>query len=304
MNVSKEAVFLLSIATEEFIRYFSTLGQGRAQYYNRNMVRYDDLAAVAENRRDFNFLHAVVPMPQPLHNAFAARNKRERDLLRDDPAMQLLQNGHKPRSRSPDPPNSELFPLQLAPCLLPKTQSKPQPQVRKRQNVKAAASISPHTTPNASIDNPSTVQPTETWEEYKERSRRLFGPGDGSRVRQSKSSTNLLNGGPSSQIVPPAPDISKVSSHLDDPDDPSETRSHSDIKRHSPHPTLHQYRLPLTGPGSAFLQGPGGPFPASTPSLASSNNHLIIIGSSSSSAAPPSGRTIYSTDIVSRDDAD
>lgn len=243
-------------------------------------------------------------MPQPLHNAFAARNKRERDLLRDDPAMQLLQNGHKPRSRSPDPPNSELFPLQLAPCLLPKTQPKPQPQVRKRQNVKAAASISPHTTPNASIDNPSTVQPTETWEEYKERSRRLFGPGDGSRVRQSKSSTNLLNGGPSSQIVPPAPDISKVSSHLDDPDDPSETRSHSDIKRHSPHPTLHQYRLPLTGPGSAFLQGPGGPFPASTPSLASSNNHLIIIGSSSSSAAPPSGRTIYSTDIVSRDDAD
>jgi hypothetical protein len=59
---------------EEFIRHFVKLGHGRAQYYNRNMVRYDDMgsfpyfccinneftpyspAAVVQNRYDFNFL--------------------------------------------------------------------------------------------------------------------------------------------------------------------------------------------------------------------------------------------------------
>jgi len=69
MNVSREAVFLLSISTvcvvptqvpgtsdqlnpqEEFIRHFSTLGQGRAQYFNRNMVRYDDLGGFTYPQR-------------------------------------------------------------------------------------------------------------------------------------------------------------------------------------------------------------------------------------------------------------
>jgi len=237
-------------------------------------------------------------MPQPLHNAFAARNKRERDLLRDDPAMQLSQNGHEPPSRSPDLSNPEPFSSQVAPCPLPKMQPKPQPQpqVRKRQSMKAVVPIAPHIAPNASIDNP--VKLTETWEEYKERSRRLFGPGDGSRIRQSKSSTSLSNGGPSSQTIPPAPSISMIPSHLDDPDDISETGSFSDSKRRSPRPILQHYRPPLTGPGSAFLQGPGGPFPVPAP-LAPNNHNLISIGSS----VPPSGRTIYSKDI-SKDDAD
>lgn len=212
--------------------------------------------------------------------------------------MQLSQNGHEPPSRSPDLSNPEPFSSQVAPCPLPKMQPKPQPQpqVRKRQSMKVVVPIAPHIAPNASIDNP--VKLTETWEEYKERSRRLFGPGDGSRIRQSKSSTSLSNGGPSSQTIPPAPSISMIPSHLDDPDDISETGSFSDSKRRSPRPILQHYRPPLTGPGSAFLQGPGGPFPVPAP-LAPNNHNLISIGSS----VPPSGRTIYSKDI-SKDDAD
>lgn len=243
-------------------------------------------------------------MPQPLHSAFAARNKRERDLLRDDPAMQLSQNGHDPPSRSPNLSNTEI-PSQLAPCPLPRMQPKSQPQVQKRQSMKAPVSIPPHIAPNASIDNPAKL--TETWEEYKERSRRLFGPGDGSRIRQSKSSTGLSNGGISSQTILPTPSISMIPSHLDDPDDLSETGSFSDNKRRSPHLIPHHYRPPLTGPGSAFLQGPGGPFPVPAPAPApvpSPNiNNSISVGSSSSSAVPPSGRTIYSKDIP-KDDAD
>jgi len=90
-----------------------------------------------------------------------------------------------------------------------------------------------------------------------------------------------------------------IPSHLDDPDDISEMGSFSDAKRRSPRPTLHHHRPPLTGPGSAFLQGPGGPFPVPAPLASPNNNNSISVGSS----VLPSGRTIYSKDI-SKDDAD
>ncbi|KAF5360916.1 hypothetical protein D9756_004799 [Leucocoprinus leucothites] len=299
MNVSKEGVFLLSVATEEFIRQFSTLAHGRAQYYNRNMIRYDDLAAVVKNRNDYTFLHDFIPTPRPLHSAFAARNKRERDLIRDDPAMGISQDGHERRSRSPDATTSEPRSLQPAPCPEPQIQPKPQNQARKRQAPKASTSTPPHTASNINIENPVT-QPTETWEEYKERSRRLFGPWEGSRPKHSKSSNNLSNGGSSSHSIPLAQSSSNVLAHphLEDPDDASEVGSRPDVKsRSSPRPTIHQYKVPLTGPASALLQGPGGPFPPPPSSSASSNRHPTTTGRSSSSSAPPPGRTIYSTDI-------
>ncbi|KAJ3568746.1 hypothetical protein NP233_g5515 [Leucocoprinus birnbaumii] len=315
MNVSKEGVFLLSVATEEFVRKFSTLAHGRAQYYNRNMIRYDDMAAVVKNRTDFGrFLRDYIPTPRPLHSAFAARQKRERDMLRDDPAMQPPER-HFPFSdwpesddeyRSSSPGVPVLGPLDRRFTKALGTLFRPQSEIQsERRQAPKAPTITKIPNPlNVSFENLSVAQPTETWEEYKERSRRMFAPGDASRPKSSKSSSNLTNGGYPSYPVP-FPINFIPQSHSDYPGNSPETGSRSDAKRRSsPRPTVHQYKVPLTGPGSAFLQGPGVPFPPPSSSSTSSNRHPTTVGSSSSSTAPPPGRTIYSTDVNKSESAD
>jgi hypothetical protein len=59
----------------------------------------------------------------------------------------------------------------------------------------------------------------------------------------------------------------------------------------------------LTGPGSAFLQGPGGPFPPPAPPIPPSH-HTSAAGPSSPPSIPQSGRTIYSAGNRNVENAD
>ncbi|KAF9454786.1 hypothetical protein P691DRAFT_804149 [Macrolepiota fuliginosa MF-IS2] len=141
------------------------------------------------------------------------------------------------------------------------------------------------------------AESTETWEEWKEKSRRLYGTGDNSRLRNS-SSGSTLNGTPPSHSAPPTRDSSDIprlapESRLG-PDPPPMVAPTHDRGPQLPPPATTG---PLTGPGSAFLQGPGGPFPRPPPPTTTPPTHPTPAASTSSSAAPvPSGRTIYSTD--------
>lgn len=183
--------------------------------------------------------------------------------------------------------------------------------VRKPQH---RVSTPSHNPPSTSAGKRPITEPSETWEEWREKSRRLYGTGDVSRLRNSQPSSNSSNG-TSSHTTPLARDSSDVSPLTPDPQwdgpDPAPREGiiqhrgpHSSLPKHLPPPPPRVFLQPfdepppvgpLTGPGSAFLQGPGGPFPR--PSPPSSVPSVPATGSSSSVApASPPGRTIYSPD--------
>jgi hypothetical protein len=203
-----------------------------------------------------------------------------------------FQNGSERRSRSPSNSSSSSFPLKLEqPSCLP---------AQERPGMKAGAPIPPRVTTEAV---PMTAQ-QESWEEYKERSRRNFGISDSSRLKYPKSYNSISNG--TSSSVPPAQGSTELSSesHSVDLDDRMDTRrernrTNPQVSRKTIQPNYNH----LTGPGSAFLQGPGGPFPPPQPSFTPSNHRPTTTGSPSSSSIPP-GRTIYSTDNDTQENVD
>lgn len=207
-----------------------------------------------------------------------------------------FQNGGERRSRSPSDSSSSsyAFKLEQAPCI----------PARERPIMKAAAP----TPPRVPTETLPIVSQQETWEEYKERSRRYFGIGDSSRPKHSTSPTNLSNGISSPHSVPPAQSLTEPPSdphlaHLDDRIEIQNERDRTGL--HPPRKTVQPHYNHLTGPGSAFLlQGPSGPFPLPSPSSTPSNHGPTTTGSSSSSSVPPQGRTIYSTGNDTQENVD
>ncbi|WFD47197.1 DNA-directed DNA polymerase [Malassezia furfur] len=70
---SKEATFLISAATELFVKKFVEEGCINARMDKRKMVRYDDMAKAAQQNEYLDFLRDVVPMPVPLSVAMQQR---------------------------------------------------------------------------------------------------------------------------------------------------------------------------------------------------------------------------------------
>ncbi|XP_006462641.1 hypothetical protein AGABI2DRAFT_193750 [Agaricus bisporus var. bisporus H97] len=54
--VAKDAVFLISIATEAFIEELAQAAQRVADKYNRSMIHHEDIATVARKADEFMFL--------------------------------------------------------------------------------------------------------------------------------------------------------------------------------------------------------------------------------------------------------
>ncbi|KXN88169.1 hypothetical protein AN958_07628 [Leucoagaricus sp. SymC.cos] len=342
INLSKEAVFLFSIATEEFIRNYSKLAHGRAQFYNRNMVRYDDLAKVTESRSNYRFLRDTIPVAVSLALAFAARSKREKDLFRDDPAMQF-QDGH---TQPPGPPSPRPTPLvdgqnivviesasgsnSASSSRMKSKACPPRSTARKAQSSKAAAPTPP---PGASSTSSTSkrpfVEPTETWEEWKEKARLLYSrdPIEITRQRQTQPPSVLSAGALDPIEVPNPPEPSRPSGQpLYEGDPRSEHTSPASprtdynndytprayIEYEKGHPkkprsksgqnTAKMPSRPLTGPGSAFLHGPGGFTIDTPPEDVPWESHTAASGTSSSSVPPP-GRTIYSTGNETKENA-
>ncbi|KAI9058327.1 hypothetical protein FKP32DRAFT_1597411 [Trametes sanguinea] len=86
-HMSKEAAFIISVATEEFIKKLTEAGYKQSASENRQHIQYRDLATITRQRSEFQFLHDTIPTPITIVEAMARRAAREREMLADDPAI-------------------------------------------------------------------------------------------------------------------------------------------------------------------------------------------------------------------------
>jgi len=90
MTLSKEALFVLSIATEDFVKSFVQAGHREASAHRRNHINYLDMAGATRQYQEFMFLGDTVPCPLDLADALMLRQEKERELLEDNPALAHL----------------------------------------------------------------------------------------------------------------------------------------------------------------------------------------------------------------------
>jgi len=87
LTMSKEAAFVLSIATEEFIKRMVQAGHRQASAFNRNIVNYVDMAVSTRQYQEFMFLQDTIPEPMSLAEALDRRKTKEKNDLETNPAM-------------------------------------------------------------------------------------------------------------------------------------------------------------------------------------------------------------------------
>ncbi|EGO23952.1 hypothetical protein SERLADRAFT_470484, partial [Serpula lacrymans var. lacrymans S7.9] len=98
--MSKEASFVLSIATEEFIKRMAQAGQRQAAAARRNTVVYKDMASSIQQYQEFMFLEDIIPRPISLSEALARRAQKEKERLEEDPALASVPQDLPPPSVS------------------------------------------------------------------------------------------------------------------------------------------------------------------------------------------------------------
>ncbi|KAH9936284.1 uncharacterized protein B0H18DRAFT_973171 [Fomitopsis serialis] len=86
-HLSKEALYMLSVATEEFVKRLAHAGQRMAGREARQLVYYRDVASAAQKHHEFNFAQDVIPAPMSLAEALGRRAAREQELADTDPAI-------------------------------------------------------------------------------------------------------------------------------------------------------------------------------------------------------------------------
>jgi len=87
LALSKEGLFLLSVATEEFIKRLIQAGHREANAHRRNMINYNDMAATTQQYQEFMFLSDTIPTCITLAEAMMLHERREKEMLEDNPAM-------------------------------------------------------------------------------------------------------------------------------------------------------------------------------------------------------------------------
>ncbi|KAF6757517.1 hypothetical protein DFP72DRAFT_891352 [Ephemerocybe angulata] len=88
LALSKDGQFVLSIATEEFIKRLALAGLAKAKANRQqNMVNYTDMSTVALRQREFRFLRETIPEPFALSTAWELRGIRHMELMEEDPAL-------------------------------------------------------------------------------------------------------------------------------------------------------------------------------------------------------------------------
>ncbi|KAJ2916116.1 hypothetical protein MD484_g4297, partial [Candolleomyces efflorescens] len=87
--VAKDAVFLISLATEEFIRRIVVAGQRHARGENRATVKHQDLASVVRRIDEFMFLEDILPWmaPDPAPKRISKVKELSAPALRGAPTM-------------------------------------------------------------------------------------------------------------------------------------------------------------------------------------------------------------------------
>ncbi|KAJ7675838.1 hypothetical protein DFH06DRAFT_669636 [Mycena polygramma] len=87
LALSKEGLFILSVATEEFIKRLTQGGHRQASAERRVSVNYRDMAATTQQYQEFMFLRETIPTPVSLSDALKLRELKEKEMLDDDPAL-------------------------------------------------------------------------------------------------------------------------------------------------------------------------------------------------------------------------
>ncbi|TFY79460.1 hypothetical protein EWM64_g4556, partial [Hericium alpestre] len=89
--MSKEAIFVLSIATEEFIQRLIRAGHANTSAAKRNIINYRDMASAVPHQ-GLSFLEDTIPTPIPLQVALDRQAQKEKELLEEDPALHAATN--------------------------------------------------------------------------------------------------------------------------------------------------------------------------------------------------------------------
>ncbi|KAF8908968.1 hypothetical protein CPB84DRAFT_111809 [Gymnopilus junonius] len=87
LALSKEGLYVLSIATEEFIKRLIQAGYREANAHRRNQINYTDMAATTRQYQEFMCLSDTIPPPLTLSEALELRKRKERELIEDNPAL-------------------------------------------------------------------------------------------------------------------------------------------------------------------------------------------------------------------------
>lgn len=90
--MSKEAMFILSIATEEFVKRLAEAGRRQANAARRSTINYRDVASATHQYPEFNFLRETIPEPISLAQALALREAKAKEIIETNPATSV----HKP----------------------------------------------------------------------------------------------------------------------------------------------------------------------------------------------------------------
>ncbi|RDB14799.1 hypothetical protein Hypma_016232 [Hypsizygus marmoreus] len=262
LALSKEGLFILSVATEEFIKRMAEAGQLKASSERRTSVNYSDMAATTQQYQEFMFLHDTIPVPIPLSEALQLREAKEKELIDEEPPA--------PASR-PFRPSISISSSASAP---PKTKAKSRSSTTNGQDKRNGSSSTTSRRERrsgsggqrSSVGGTPDVDVTREgpWSEWAE----MPGP--------RSTSGSVLNGRSSiSTVARPSPlanghsSVPSRSGTLTPARSREESSEHAS-PRHCPPPPARSSPLAgqeeapwpgqYTGPASGFLQGPGGPF--------------------------------------------
>ncbi|XAO26231.1 hypothetical protein I312_105065 [Cryptococcus bacillisporus CA1280] len=97
--MSSEAVFMVSVAAEYFIKHFMEEGYTKARLEKRKLINYRDMANVVARSEEFDFLKDVIPTPMPLSEAIEKRKRKvaaEENLDEDAPTSSHLNDEDLP----------------------------------------------------------------------------------------------------------------------------------------------------------------------------------------------------------------
>ncbi|TRM60665.1 hypothetical protein BD626DRAFT_603892 [Schizophyllum amplum] len=111
VGMSREASYVLSIATEEFVKRLALGSHNEALGERRNVVTYLDVAAMTQQYQEMFFLQETIPQPMALADALRAADDHEKHLIVDDPAIApepsadvpatYISSGYNHKSRGP-----------------------------------------------------------------------------------------------------------------------------------------------------------------------------------------------------------
>ncbi|KAG1742371.1 uncharacterized protein EDB91DRAFT_1128874 [Suillus paluster] len=127
VSMSKEAVFILSVATEEFIKRMAQAGQRQASAKRRGTVNYADLACSTQQYQEFMFLQDTIPEPISIAEALERRAMKEKEVLEANPAMSTTHRQSPP------------FIAVSAPQLNGKSKARPRPPVHNGRETSSAS---------------------------------------------------------------------------------------------------------------------------------------------------------------------